>query len=106
MDQKKQQNYQGLVEQAAKFQSLASHHEWGYFRGWVEKLRSDYERSLKHPGNIESHIALAQAQEGYNAINNLLDNFDNVIASGIDARKKLNEGTDGTKEPVTGRRLN
>jgi hypothetical protein len=80
---------EGVVQQADKFGSLALHPQWEYYRKWAELARDQYFKRAHDPNSRESHVELARALEGYDAINNLLEGFDGVIQRGTEARIKL-----------------
>lgn len=106
MDNQKRQQRQLLVEQAGRFETLKNHPDWDYFWKWVELARNGYEARLKSPNNRADHIELVRAGEGYDALNNILTQFEKTITDGIKARVELAKDTDGKQhESTTGRLL-
>lgn len=79
------------MEQSAKFENLSQHPEWEYYQAWVDKARKAYlAKALSHE-NRDSHISLARALEGYDAVNNILEKFNGAITAGAKARRDLAE---------------
>lgn len=93
MDKRKREYLEQARQQAISFQSLSRNSEWPLFREWAEKARADYDAKAHDPNIRHDHVALARALQGYDALNDLLTNFDKAI-NGL---PKLNEQLDAAE---------
>lgn len=95
MDPRERLRLEKERDQGQAFKRLSMHGDWEYFRKWVELAREGYDRKIHAQDSRADHVTLARALEGYDAIDNLLSNFDRAVSNIPKNQEKLDgPGTD------------
>lgn len=109
MDPRERVRKQAQLEQGHAFERLSAHGDWVAFRIWMERARNDYEVLLHDPNERNNAVNMARWAEGYDALNNILVNFDKGLRQVPELSQQLQEednGADRTKYHAhTGRKL-
>jgi hypothetical protein len=92
MDSRKIKELERAIEQGETFSVLSGSPAWPLFRSWMEQARDDYERLVHATETRQSHVNIARALEGYDALNNVLVGFDRAIANLPKRREELDDG--------------
>lgn len=98
MDPRERLRKEVQLEQGHAFERLSSHGDWVTFRIWMERARNDYDNLLKHPDERNNGTSMARWAEGYDALNNILENFDRVMRKVPELTRELEEADSGTTD--------
>lgn len=109
MDPKERQLKEAQLEQGHTFVRLTSHGDWPAFRMWLEKARGTYEDLLHNPNERTDGVNMARWAEGYDAINNILQNMQTSMNKIVPLTKELENEDSGRNaaafDKTTGRKL-
>lgn len=89
MDPKQRDEIQKGIDQGVAFENLSMHPHWADFWTWLEDAAGAYERKVHSQVTRADHIALVRALEGYDALANLIKNFDLAVRQLPELRQKL-----------------